>query len=362
MKKKKEQRSSQQEFEKYFSGEMSPKESQELESKALGDAFEYEAMEGWESAPLTETQSSLEDIRKGLDTNLKHRKLTLWKIAAAISLLLVSGALVYLSIQSSNNETLALADEPILTEEKKLEVEAPQKVVGDVDLTVIESQKPEAVTNAVVSNDDQPTTIDELVVINEEIVLEEEIVMNEIAEVSTADDELIAFSDTEGSPITAIEGPRESDTSADSEEESNASGFSARTLSLSTPASSSDVETEKEISRTQNLSKKSNNTKRAPEVFSDPKLKRGQNHFDRYISRNLVIPELARTNNIVGDVTLRVHVNEFGEVTKIETIEGLGYGCDEEAMRLVKEGPSWLSANKNGVAVPSTVEVIIRFP
>jgi protein TonB len=41
-------------------------------------------------------------------------------------------------------------------------------------------------------------------------------------------------------------------------------------------------------------------------------------------------------------------VNESGSLSNINVVNGLGYGCDEEAIRVVKNGPGWEPAKENG--------------
>jgi TonB family protein len=49
------------------------------------------------------------------------------------------------------------------------------------------------------------------------------------------------------------------------------------------------------------------------------------------IMNNLVFPERAKEINIQGIVKVRAYIDEYGEVTQDEIIQGIGYGCDEAA-------------------------------
>lgn len=68
--------------------------------------------------------------------------------------------------------------------------------------------------------------------------------------------------------------------------------------------------------------------------------------FQKFIEDNLQIPDAARQNNIKGKVILLFNVNTAGRPTDIEVKKSLGYGCDEEAIRLLKEGPDWEEGNR----------------
>lgn len=41
-------------------------------------------------------------------------------------------------------------------------------------------------------------------------------------------------------------------------------------------------------------------------------------------------------------------MEEDGSITNVKIILGLGYGCDEEVLRLFKNSPKWTPAKRNG--------------
>ena len=67
----------------------------------------------------------------------------------------------------------------------------------------------------------------------------------------------------------------------------------------------------------------------------------GGKYFKEYVNKNQSYPDSAQVKGIHGKVKLRFLVLSNGEITDIEIINSLGYGCDEEAIRLLKEGPAW---------------------
>ncbi|MCX6234538.1 MAG: energy transducer TonB [Bacteroidetes bacterium] len=67
-----------------------------------------------------------------------------------------------------------------------------------------------------------------------------------------------------------------------------------------------------------------------------PKYPGGSAYYKRFIFDNLAYPEEALLNGIEGSVYLSFTVNDFGDVIDAKVIKGLGYGCDEEALRLVR--------------------------
>ena len=76
---------------------------------------------------------------------------------------------------------------------------------------------------------------------------------------------------------------------------------------------------------------------------------KGFKKYERYIKRNLNYPLEARNEKIEGEVVVQFKVLPSGEYFDIRIIKSLGYGCDEEVMRLIKEGPQWLSDVENRI-------------
>jgi TonB family protein len=67
----------------------------------------------------------------------------------------------------------------------------------------------------------------------------------------------------------------------------------------------------------------------------------GYVNFDDYVANNLKVPEELRTKTISGEVQLSFDVDKNGQPTNIAVVKSLCQKCDEEAIRLLKEGPKW---------------------
>ncbi len=55
------------------------------------------------------------------------------------------------------------------------------------------------------------------------------------------------------------------------------------------------------------------------------------------IQSKIVYPEIAKRAGVEGKVYVKAFVDENGNVTKVEVQKGIGAGCDEAAMKAVKE-------------------------
>jgi hypothetical protein len=77
--------------------------------------------------------------------------------------------------------------------------------------------------------------------------------------------------------------------------------------------------------------------------------------FDDYIAANIKPPDELKFKSVPGEVQLSFEVDEGGMPVNITVVKSLCAKCDEEAVRLLKEGPKWKQKkNKKG-------KVTIRF-
>ncbi len=74
-------------------------------------------------------------------------------------------------------------------------------------------------------------------------------------------------------------------------------------------------------------------------------------NIQQYISKSLHYPKEARAAGIEGRVKIRFVVDDEGAVCDATVIDGIGHGCDEEALRVVSEMPYWEPGMQNGMPV-----------
>lgn len=76
---------------------------------------------------------------------------------------------------------------------------------------------------------------------------------------------------------------------------------------------------------------------RKPESFiRQPSYPGGRQALDKLISENLQYPQEAVEAKVEGTVRVKFDIDYKGKVIRTKVIEGIGYGCDEEAERLVR--------------------------
>ncbi|MHA4738938.1 energy transducer TonB [Dyadobacter sp. MSC1_007] len=76
-------------------------------------------------------------------------------------------------------------------------------------------------------------------------------------------------------------------------------------------------------------------------VELQPQFPGGPKELYAFIGANLKMPREAKKAGISGRVFLSFTVEATGEIKNVAVLKGLGFGCDEEAIRLVESMPKW---------------------
>ena len=103
-----------------------------------------------------------------------------------------------------------------------------------------------------------------------------------------------------------------------------------------------------------------------PEVYmivdEMPEFPGGDKELYQFIADNVKYPAEAKEKGIKGRVFVNFIVEPDGSVSDIKVLRGIGGGCDEEAVRVVKSMPKFKPGIQNGeaVRVSYTVPVIFR--
>ena len=80
-----------------------------------------------------------------------------------------------------------------------------------------------------------------------------------------------------------------------------------------------------------------------------PAYKGGQAALENYINNNIEYPQDAIDNNAEGIVNVQFGVDENGNISNVSTIGNkIGYGLEEEAIRVVSKMPKWVPGQVKG--------------
>lgn len=87
----------------------------------------------------------------------------------------------------------------------------------------------------------------------------------------------------------------------------------------------------------------------------------GIEKFYKFLGDNIKYPPMAAENNIQGNVFVSFTVEKDGSLTDIKIDRKLGYGTDEEAVRVLKLSKRWNPGMQNGKPVRVKYNIPIKF-
>lgn len=87
----------------------------------------------------------------------------------------------------------------------------------------------------------------------------------------------------------------------------------------------------------------------------------GEDARRAYLRDNIKYPEMAKESGIQGTVYLKFVVEKNGKISNVKVQRGIGGGCDEEAVRVLKAMPKWQPAKQRGRAVRVWFNMPIKF-
>lgn len=92
-----------------------------------------------------------------------------------------------------------------------------------------------------------------------------------------------------------------------------------------------------------------------------PEYPGGQPALAKFLGSKLRYPARARENKIQGKVYIGFTVGKTGNLDDFKVIRGIGAGCDEEAIRVLRTSPPWNAGIVKGKAVRTTYVLPITF-
>jgi protein TonB len=96
-------------------------------------------------------------------------------------------------------------------------------------------------------------------------------------------------------------------------------------------------------------------------VESMPGFPGGDEARIKYLNENINYPQMARESGIQGRVFVTFVVERDGSVTDVRVLRGIGGGCDEEAVRVIKNMPKWNPGKQRGKPVRVQFNMPILF-
>jgi len=96
-------------------------------------------------------------------------------------------------------------------------------------------------------------------------------------------------------------------------------------------------------------------------VEEQPQYPGGDQAKLKFLNENIKYPQAARDIGIQGKVFVTFVVETDGTITDIRVLRGIGGGCDEEAIRLVKAMPKWVPGKQRGTPVKVQFNLPVKF-
>jgi protein TonB len=92
-----------------------------------------------------------------------------------------------------------------------------------------------------------------------------------------------------------------------------------------------------------------------------PQYQGGMKEMVKFLQKNLKYPKAAERANIEGKVYVSFVIGASGEISQVQVIKGVGFGCDEEAVRVINKMPNWTPGVQGGRKVSVKYTLPISF-
>lgn len=92
-----------------------------------------------------------------------------------------------------------------------------------------------------------------------------------------------------------------------------------------------------------------------------PSFTGGEKAMYKFIGDNITYPKEAKKAGVAGRVYVKFVVEKDGSITDVEILKGIGSGCDEAALNVIKSMPNWVPGSQRGKAVRVQYNMPISF-
>ena len=384
-------------FKRYYEGRMTSAERHALEKAALDDPFLADALEGYQYSIPGDVQilnATLKNRIKKKEGNKGIMHLPWMRIAAMFIVLMGAGWLVLRFAIPSKND-LAITHEvqtnPVVTDSNETAITETNELLIADSTAAIQNKPDNRVTNYSKNKLGNPASKTRSERISKPSEFQKKEVNNDFPEqelTKQSESITLAAPATAAAPITqntyrgkivdesgnaipyatiSTTGNRATITDIsgnfsmvvpDTTFNANVSapGYFTRELALNNNAPDTTIIlqnnhaalSEVVVTRDANARKKQAAKMITEEGYLEPT--EGWVRFNDYISENIRLPEEMGEEPIRGEVTLAFDIDSKGAPVNITVQKSLCSKCDEEAIRLLKQGPKWKKkANKKGV-------------
>jgi len=340
------------EFLSYIRGEMNDRERNAFERKLQKDEFKEEALEGFSEFPADQTADDLSVLDKRLKARISGRNtIIIYRIAASFAILLVLSALFIILNRKVTTELpgeIAYRSETFeISKSKALkEPEMPAAPSGQRENAIMEEAAAERSAETVAQmNAERATLPDSLV-----------------NAAGTEKSERLIATAAESKPAEII--PSLQQAAISTQGAGAVAGVASKTDEANMAMKRKTTDEDLMLSTLGEVVTigygASAKAEREPAGYSPPSPVIGKSEFEKYISENIRKPATLRE----GDrevVVLSMIVRSSGVIDSLKIVRSPGDEFSEEALRLIREGPSWNPAEDNGVKTDEETRIRIIF-
>lgn len=342
-----------QDFLRYRRGEMTGKEKNAFERELQKDHFSEEAMEGLVSLSPDEVTKDIATLQKRFKTRTKKRqKFIMYRVAASVAVLMIISS-VFLIVER-NKPGRQLSETAVNSQ--MLEIQESKPVIAPGSKEEVSESK------ALMEKEESGKSHDKkTITVNDNKALPVEGVNKAAAQtVDQIPENNIKFAQENvaakmvAQPLAVMTGEK-SGIHKDAKV-MEAKSDTRQMVGLDTSADALSEAVVVGYGRARSETAKSD----TPSGHTPPQPVGGKPAFEKYIQENLHHPDSASAGQRVV-VVLSFIVQTTGKIDSIRIVRSPGISFSEEAIRLIKSGPSWKPAEEDGKVVEDEVRVRIIF-
>jgi hypothetical protein len=337
-------------FVHYQRDEMTGKERNSFEKKLQKDSFAEDAAEGFSLLSPEEISSDLNDLQNRIKSRtVKRQRYIVYRIAASVAVLMVISTLLFVINRNKTSKQLAINSvqsekKQIIKEQpplKQIQAEAPpekpagisEKKSGNPVSRQLKMEKSKSAVPVDNKNITEAQNKDSISEIRTE-VFQQSFTDKDIAPTARA----LARAKTPESKEFEVKRDSQVQVRLDT-------SISALSEVVVVGYGSKRAESEKEDVST---------------GYTPPSPVNGKSDFDKYIKENQHRPDtITADQRAVVVVSFLVRIN--GSIDSIRIVKSPGKIFSDEAIRLIKSGPSWKPAENKGKPIEDAVRIRIVF-
>ncbi len=344
-------------MEKYLHGELSMAEGEIIQKHLDGSPFDREALEGFRKHGSAQVDSEIKSLqaevrqmaekmpKSGLDRSLKR---TYWYAAASIVVLLGVTAFIIFMVRGPVTQT--------------------QLAVIQPDTTVVMAEEPiqEDQEQAILENEAIPVSprVSKIIIVDDELQIEPDLseTINEPAQLPaeeiTIEEELpVLMQDADDKEVAEYDVVIEDYIGGIQVKDASASNMEI--AAQSQKGNSGQNEQRAKMAMDSNVEQEEDQIFMVVEQM--PEFPGGEEALYKYLAGNITYPQMAKESGIQGRVYVTFIVEQDGSISDVRVLRGIGGGCDEESIRVVKAMPKWKPGKQRGKPVRVQYNLPVKF-